>query len=155
MLDLTIREAEEADVPEIVRLLLEDDLGSQREATDEGVLDSYYEAMRAITAVPGNRVLVAEQGGRLIGTFQLIIIPSLSFQGGKRAQIESVRVDRALRGQGIGRLLMEWALEAARAEGCVLVQLSTHKSRHRAHHFYEQLGFTASHEGMKLMLNQQ
>jgi hypothetical protein len=32
------------------------------------------------------------------------------------------------------------------------VQLTTDKSRAAAHRFYERLGFTASHEGMKLTL---
>jgi ribosomal protein S18 acetylase RimI-like enzyme len=32
------------------------------------------------------------------------------------------------------------------------MQLTTDKSRTAAHRFYERLGFTASHEGMKLPL---
>ena len=40
----------------------------------------------------------------------------------------------------------------ARRRGCVLVQLTTDKSRLDAHRFYRQLGFVASHEGMKLRL---
>jgi hypothetical protein len=32
------------------------------------------------------------------------------------------------------------------------VQLTSDKSRHGAHRFYERLGFAASHEGMKLAL---
>jgi hypothetical protein len=34
----------------------------------------------------------------------------------------------------------------------VLIQLTSDKTRTRAHRFYERLGFTASHEGMKLAL---
>jgi hypothetical protein len=33
-------------------------------------------------------------------------------------------------------------------------QLTTDKTRTDAHRFYERLGFVASHEGMKLMLDQ-
>ena len=40
----------------------------------------------------------------------------------------------------------------ARRRGCGLVQLTTDKSRPDAHRFYHQLGFVASHEGMKLRL---
>ena len=70
-----------------------------------------------------------------------------------RATVESVRADSALRGQGIGTKLMERAIDMARAKGCVLMQLSTHKSRTDAHRFYDRLGFHAEHVGMKLMLD--
>jgi GNAT superfamily N-acetyltransferase len=69
-----------------------------------------------------------------------------------RGNIESVRVAKSLRGQGIGRAFFEWAIEACRARGCKLVQLTTDKSRKDAGRFYESLGFKASHEGMKLSL---
>jgi GNAT superfamily N-acetyltransferase len=63
-----------------------------------------------------------------------------------------VRVAGSERGQGLGRALFEWAIARARTRGAVLVQLTTDKSRAEAHRFYEQLGFVASHEGMKLSL---
>jgi ribosomal protein S18 acetylase RimI-like enzyme len=47
---------------------------------------------------------------------------------------------------------MLWTLERAKARGCHLAQLSTHKSRTDAHRFYERLGFEKSHVGMKLSL---
>ena len=50
---------------------------------------------------------------QIIGTLQLIITPSLSYQGGKRSSVESVRVDGKYRGQGIGRKMMLWAIERA------------------------------------------
>ena len=69
-----------------------------------------------------------------------------------RAQVESVRVTSRLRGQGIGAEMMQWALERARGHGCHLMQLTSHKSREDAHRFYERLGFTKSHIGMKITL---
>jgi GNAT superfamily N-acetyltransferase len=48
--------------------------------------------------------------------------------------------------------MMRWAIERGRARGCRLAQLTTDKKRTDAHRFYESLGFTASHEGMKLQL---
>ena len=56
------------------------------------------------------------------------------------------------RGTGIGRAMMVWAVARARERGCGLVQLTTDKSRTRAHRFDTALGFVASHEGMKLPL---
>ena len=48
--------------------------------------------------------------------------------------------------------MIEAAIEMARERGCTLVQLTTDKTRKDAHRFYENLGFVASHEGMKLPL---
>ena len=149
---IQIREATHDDIPAVVHLLLEDELGRQREAVETAVPQSYYDAFAEIEQESNNAVFVAERDGQLIGTFQLIYLPSLSFKGGKRAQIESVRVAEALRGQGIGRVLMAWAIDQARQNGCVMVQLTTNKSRQQARRFYQQLGFSATHEGMKLML---
>lgn len=151
--NFNVRPAATADLPTIVRLLLEDTLGSQRESSSGATVpQAYYDAFADIQREPNSTVFVAEQEGDIIATFHLMFLPSLSFQGGKRAQIESVRVAERLRGQGLGRKLMHWAIDQARDAGCVMVQLTTNKARQDAHRFYKRLGFSATHEGMKLML---
>jgi GNAT superfamily N-acetyltransferase len=64
-----------------------------------------------------------------------------------------VRVDAPYRGRGRGRDLMLWAIDRARKENCVFVQLTTNADRTDAHRFYENLGFVGSHLGMKLYLS--
>ncbi|HEX6291071.1 MAG TPA: GNAT family N-acetyltransferase [Herpetosiphonaceae bacterium] len=150
--NLSIRRAAAADVAEIVRLLADDPLGSQREAYRQPLPQAYYDAFREIDADAHQELVVAERDGAVIGTLQLTFIPGLSFQGGKRALIEAVRVDRRYRNQQIGERLLRWAITRAREEGCCLVQLTTNASRADAHRFYERLGFVASHVGMKLDL---
>ena len=59
----------------------------------------------------------------------------------------------AHRSAGFGTRLFEWAIGRARERGCRMVQLTTDKSRPDAKRFYEALGFVASHEGMKLALD--
>jgi GNAT superfamily N-acetyltransferase len=66
--------------------------------------------------------------------------------------LEAVRVRADLRGAGLGRRLIGWAIDRAREHGCSLVQLTTDKRRADAHRFYASLGFAATHEGMKLAL---
>jgi GNAT superfamily N-acetyltransferase len=88
----------------------------------------------------------------VIGTLHLIFLPSLSYQGGLRAQVESVRVDKRFQSQGIGSQMMKWTIERARRRGAHVMQLTTHKSRLDAHRFYERLGFEGSHLGMKISL---
>jgi len=150
--DLSFRRAVHADLPALVRLLAEDDLGSTRERYAEPLPESYSRAFEQIDRDPNHELIVAEQDGNAIGTLHLMFLPSLSYQGGTRAQIESVRVDTRFRNQGIGKKMMEYAIERARQRGCHLVQLTTHATRADAHRFYERLGFKASHMGMKLPL---
>ena len=97
-------------------------------------------------------MIVAERNGEVIGTLHLIYLPSISYQGGLRAQIESVRVDKRFQSQGIGGEMMNWTMERAKKRGAHIVQLTTHKTREDAHRFYERLGFKETHLGMKLNL---
>jgi GNAT superfamily N-acetyltransferase len=55
-------------------------------------------------------------------------------------------------GQKIGRWMFEQAIIYARENDVSIIQLTTNKKRVKAKHFYEKLGFEASHEGMKLCL---
>lgn len=147
-----IRLAAQADLAAIVRLIADDGLGRGREAAGESPAPCYTAAFAAIERDPNNEFAVMEQDGAVAGCLQLTFIPGLSRQGATRAQIESVRVAKNLRGQGLGRALFEWAIARAKEKDCRLVQLTTDKARAGAHRFYESLGFTASHEGMKLTL---
>lgn len=150
MTDIEIRRATEADVPAIVALLADDELGATRESPDD--LTPYRAAFAAIDADPSEFLAVAVRQGEVIGTLQLSMLPGLSRKGAFRAQIEGVRVASTIRGLGLGETLMRWAIDQARACGCVLVQLTSDKARADAHRFYERLGFTATHEGYKLPL---
>jgi GNAT superfamily N-acetyltransferase len=150
---VVLRRATRTDVPAIVALLADDDLGATRDGIrTEADLAVYQRAFDAIDRDPAQLLVVAEAGGRLVATLQLMFLPGLSHRGAVRAQIESVRVAAGLRGHGLGQAVMTWAIGEARRRGCSLVQLSTNKSRSDAHRFYERLGFVASHEGMKLQL---
>ncbi|WP_433537707.1 N-acetyltransferase family protein [Micromonospora sp. CA-249363] len=150
MSDMIFREAVRADLPDVIALLADDVLGRARDFTQ--VDEAYERAFADITADPRNVLIVAEQDGDVVGCLQITYIPGLGRHGAERSLIEAVRVRSDRRGQGLGRQLMVWAIDQARQRGCALVQLTTDKSRTDAHRFYLSLGFTASHEGMKLPL---
>ena len=133
-------------------MLADDELGSQRERCEDPLPESYYTAFEQINNDSNQQLIVAELDGKVIGTLHLMFLPSISYQGGLRAQVESVRVDRQYQNQGIGSEMMKWTIERAKERGAHMVQLTTHKSRQDAHRFYERLGFQGSHLGMKLNL---
>jgi len=149
---ILFREATQTDLPCIIRLLADDKLGRDRESFEEPLPASYREAFDEIHESSANTLLVAELESQVVAVLQLTLIPYLTFQGGRRALIEGVRVDAEHRSQGIGRLLILEAIERAKQAGCHLVQLTTDKARPEAKAFYESLGFVASHEGLKLTL---
>jgi GNAT superfamily N-acetyltransferase len=155
MADLVLRTARRDDVPTIVAMLHDDAISAARypeHPVSEEIDAAYWAGFDAIDADPRNELVVAERDGELVGTMQLTFIPSMSRRGAERLQIEAVRVRSDLRGAGIGREMMTWAVDQARERGCGLVQLTTDKQRTDAHRFYASLGFQASHEGMKLSL---
>ncbi|HEX9839674.1 MAG TPA: GNAT family N-acetyltransferase [Anaerolineales bacterium] len=150
--EITFRHATRADLPAIVRMLADDELGSQRERYVVPIPESYYAAFEEINNDPNHELIVAELNGEVMGTLHLMFLPSISFQGRLRAQIESVRVDKKYQNQGIGSEMMQWTIKRARERGAHVVQLTTHQSREDAHRFYERLGFKGTHLGMKMSL---
>ncbi len=152
MNSIIFRDATEADLGNIVAMLADDPLGARREAVSASIDPRYQSAFQAITDDLNQVLAVAVADGNVVGCMQLSFIPGLSRQGMWRGQIESVRIAASHRGSGLGRQFFEWAIENCRARGCELVQLTTDKQRGDALRFYQSLGFTASHEGMKLAL---
>lgn len=149
---IAIRKAASADVAAIVAMLADDALGAKREDASLPLRDSYRSAFAAIDADPNQLLAVVEQDGEIIGCMQISFIPGLSRLGMWRGQIESVRIASHIRGGGIGRRMIEWAIDQCRERGCGLVQLTTDKARSDALRFYQSLGFVDSHEGLKLSL---
>ena len=152
MPDLIFRRATETDVPAIIGLLADDVLGSSREATGAESHPQYLNAFRVIDADLNQFLLVVDDGTRIVGTLQLTFILGLAGRGLKRGQIEAVRVASDRRGEKIGEVMLNWALEKCRHERCGVVQLTTDKTRTQAHRFYDRLGFKPSHIGYKMKL---
>jgi GNAT superfamily N-acetyltransferase len=149
---VVFRSATTADLPAIIALLMDDPLGKLREDLSTPINPAYLAAFEAIERDPNQLLVVADVNGDVVGCLQLSFLPGLSHLGMWRGQIEGVRVASSLRGTGIGKAMIQWAIEECRGRGCGSVQLTTDKRRADAHRFYEALGFKASHEGMKLAL---
>ena len=137
------------DLPRIVELLRDDPIARERESDD---LQNYRTAFEAIDADPNQFLIVAREEGVVVGFLQLTQIAGISRNGTSRALIESVRVADTHRGRGVGRALLTWTIDLARENGCGLIQLTTDARRDNARKFYEDLGFEATHVGMKRSL---
>lgn len=149
---LIFREATIEDLDKIVYLLSDDVLGNKREQYKQPLPESYIKAFQSINSDPNNELIVACYGEEIVGVQQITFTPFITYQGGWRATIEGVRTASLVRGKGIGSMLIQWAIQRAKDRGCHIVQLTTDKKRPEALHFYEKLGFKASHEGLKLHL---
>ena len=99
---IRFRRAASADLPAIVDLLADDDIGATREVPGTPLDGRYLSAFGAIDKDPNQFLVVAEQERDIVGCLQLTFIPGLSRTGMWRGQIESVRSARSVRGEGLG-----------------------------------------------------
>lgn len=146
------RLAAAADLPALLHLLVDDAVAQARGGYTADVTPAVAAAFAEIERDPNNELWLGERGGEVMAMLQLTLIPGLSRGGMKRALVEAVRVRADLRGQRIGEALMRHVETRAKDAGCGLVQLTTDKQRLAAHRFYERLGYSASHVGMKKKL---
>ena len=87
-----------------------------------------------------DRVLVAEDGGRIVGLVGIHVSRSLEYDG-DAAKISAIVVDESRRGTGVGRALVDAADAEARTRDCEVLWLTTAERRAGAHAFYRALGF--------------
>lgn len=146
------RPATEKDLPTLIKMLSDDQLGTTRENYSEPLHENYLKAFEHISNDPNNELIVVEYHNQIAGMLQMTFIPYLTHSGSWRCLIEGVRVHKGFRGQGIGTNLFEWGINRAKEKGCHIVQLTSNKQRSAAIKFYRRLGFKASHEGFKLYL---
>jgi len=149
---LLIRRAREEDLPALVALFAADEIGGHGDTTDAEAYDDYLRAFNAIEASANEQLFVAELGGEIAGTFQIMFNRTLTGRGGLSMIIEAVQTRGDLRGRGIGAKMIEHAVSEAKRRGCRLVQLTSNMARSDAHRFYERLGFAKSHYGFKMKL---
>lgn len=147
---MIIRDARPDDLEKLIALLDEDAI--REVAEDYTDLAPYAAALAEIVGADHSTVLVGEVDGEVVATAQVTWQRRMMYGAGLVCQIESVRVASRLRGRGLGGELIGWIVADARARGCSRVELTSNAKRLDARRFYERLGFTASHIGMKLYL---
>ena len=136
-MDPTIRDAHAADARAIAVLLTQLGYPSDADAVEERL-----DRLRVV----GDRVIVAELTGQVVGLVHLQVTPAIERER-PAGKLGALVVDEGHRGQGIGRALVEAAEQEARLRGCELIYLTTAERRDDAHAFYERLGL--EHEGRR------
>lgn len=143
---ITVRDARADDFQPLLRLLdrMEDSMYGTPTPADERDVRALYDS---ILADGDQRLLVAEDGGRVVGTAHLLLLRHFRRKLSRSAVVEGVMVDDAYRRAGVGAALMRAAREWARERGCYKLDLTSHMARRDAHRFYSRLGWKRSHYG--------
>lgn len=146
-----VRTATADDIPRIVELYRELVITtSQIEQGRSPSLDDCRRIFGEICAVPGHELLVVEYEGAVVGTMVFLIVPNLSHGASPWALVENMVIDHRYRGQGLGRLLIDYAIDRAKEAGCYKLTLSSNKKRRDAHRFYRSMGFEDSAHGFRM-----
>jgi GNAT superfamily N-acetyltransferase len=134
---IEIRKATGRDLPSILDLYTH--LGM-----DDGSILTLKEAKRIFNRMktyPDYKLYIALMDKEIIGTFALIIMDNLGHRGAPSGIIEDVVVHPEWRRKGVGKRMMQFAMEQCKERDCYKMTLSSNIKREDAHRFYESLGF--------------
>jgi ribosomal protein S18 acetylase RimI-like enzyme len=138
---MNIREAAIKDNEAICRLLAS--LFAQ-EAEFEPDFATQSQGVEKILSDPEKgRFFVIEDSGRIVGCISLLFLVSTAL-GGKAALLEDFVLAEAVRGQGWGTQLLDYALRYAMRHGCRRITVLTDKDNAAAQGLYRKRGFEYS-----------
>ena len=138
---MQIEKATPADIPALSELLSA--LFSQ-EAEFTPNSEAQAKGLNQIIGNPEvGAVLVAREGGQVIGMVNLLFTVSTAL-GGQVALLEDMVVSSQARGAGVGSELLDHAISFARAQGCKRITLLTDRENESAQRFYGKKGFVVS-----------
>lgn len=134
---IVITEATKEDLPAILRLYAVEDIdnGDVLPVTEAGKI---FDRMKSY---PNYKIYIARWNGEAVGTFSLSIMDNIAHRGKSSGVVEDVVVADHMRSLGIGKIMMEYALDICGKNNCYKMSLSSNLKRERAHSFYEKLGF--------------
>jgi GNAT superfamily N-acetyltransferase len=133
---IEIRPAKHEDIDKILALMV--DLEIDDQVLDLATAETIFKRMQSY---PNYTIYVAVAEGEIIGAFSLLIMDNLAHMGAPSGIVEDVVVHSSWRGQGIGKQMMQFAIQQCQKAGCYKMALSSNLIREQAHRFYDQLGF--------------
>lgn len=98
------------------------------------------EDVKKIIAEPSNHLFVAKdfKDTKIVGMVMIVIVNTLLR---RKALLEELVVDENYRENGIGKKLIDFAINQARKEGAVHLELTSNPKRIEANKLYQELGF--------------
>ncbi len=132
-----VRLATAADAPEVARLL--DDFNTEFDDHTPGVP---FLTKRLATLLDDGELTVLLGGGTPPTGFATLRFRQATTAEGLGAYLEELYVAPDRRGEGLGRALLEAAMETARNAGAVWIELATADDDVAARRLYESVGFT-------------
>lgn len=140
-MNLALGTATDADIPELVEML---GLLFSQEAEFNPDAARQTRALKMILSEPNlGQVYVARDGGRIVGMVSVLETVSTA-EGGRAGLLEDMVVRPEVRGQGIGKALLDHAIERSRADGLLRLTLLTDSDNVTARGLYAQAGFVFS-----------
>ena len=134
---MEIRELNEGDLESLINLYEQLDGKNSGFAVD----DARAIWKKEIEGNAGIKYFGAVENGKVVSTCFCAIIPNLTRLGGAICFVENVVTDKDFRKQGLGKKVMNKAIEFAREKNCYKVILESGAWRTEAHEFYRNLGF--------------
>ena len=131
-----VRRATPGDSPAVARLLHDFQLEFDEPTPGTEALEERYEEL-----IRNREMIVLLIGDGPDGFAQLRFRPWV-YSAGLHSYLEELYVVPSLRGNGLGRALLDAAMETARGEGAEQMELGTSENDVAARHLYESAGFT-------------
>lgn len=144
-----IRLAQEDDLETILNLYAQDDFNKDRISTARA--QAIY---RRNFSSPGYSLWVAEIDGAVVGTACLLVMQNIAAMGRPSAILESVVVDKTMRGDRVGQNMLSHLFDQARRAGAYKICLYTSTTADYVHRFYETLGFEKHGISYRLTLDE-
>lgn len=111
-------------------------LWPNRKLHEKDMLEVYTRGLNSST----DHYLCAAVDGKIVG-FCAIAFMNNFWQEGRIAYLYAMIVDEPLRGQGIGKALLDEAYNIAKLQDCKKIELDSGFPREKAHAFYIQQGY--------------
>jgi len=137
MVKVEIQEATDKDLGFILSLFKQPDVDNNKILS----VEKAKKVFNRIQSYPCYKIYVARAGDKIVGTFSLLIMDKLAHMGVPSGVVEDVVVHKEWQGKGIGKKMMEFAMNLCKKMGCYKLMLSSDIKREVAHNFYESLGF--------------
>jgi len=137
MEEVSIRVATHKDLPAILQLYSQPDMNDGKILS----LSEAEEILERTKAYPDYQVYVACRDSEILGSFAMLIMDNLAQMGARSGIVEGLVVASQWQGKGIGKQMIQFAMQKCREAGCYKLVLSSNKKREKAHRFYQNLGF--------------